>query len=305
MRGFSEKRVFGTPPVRQSGAMNRGWKGITGFLGLWVLLTALLFPVVRWGVEATFPGMFTSPRIFGRVQLGVALGLGMGLLWFWRDVPKRFFEGRKWPAIVWRVVMWGILGTAMVALAAWIQSILGVRKWAGVPGFDLWAGALATGFLVAVLEEFFFRGILGLAFWKAAGQRPVPVLLGFNALVFAVAHFLRPQSDLPHGIFSGFVAWTKLELWAGPADVWRLAGLFVSGLILARLSWQQQSLWAAIGIHAGWITGLRIGHGFWCEASGVSGGWWGPSLESGPIPLVLLLLVAFSLWGRPARARLD
>jgi len=305
MRGFPEKRVFGAPPVRQNGGMNRGWKGITGFLGFWILLTALLFPGVRWAVETAFPGMFTSPRIFGRVQLAVALGLGIGLFWFWQDGPKRFFQGRRWPASVGRVVVWGILGAAMVALAAWMQSILGVRKWAGVPGIDLWAGALATGFLVACLEEFFFRGILGLAFWKAAGEKTMPLLIGSNALVFAVAHFLRPESEIPPGLFSGFAAWLNLQLWAGPAEPWRLAGLFVAGLILARLVWQQQNLWAAIGIHAGWVAGLRISDGFWTKASGVSGGWWGPSLEAGPIPFVLLLLVAFALWGRPARARLD
>jgi membrane protease YdiL (CAAX protease family) len=193
----------------------------------------------------------------------------------------------------------------MVAVTAWIQSLLGVRVWSGFPGLDVWAGALATGILVAVLEEFFFRGVLGLALWKAAGEKPVAVLLAVNAAVFAAVHFIRPHSDLPEGVFAGFVGWSNLQLWAGPADPWKLAGLFVAGLILARITWQQQSLWAAIGLHAGWVAGLRICDGFWNEKTQATAGWWGPSLEAGPIPFVLLLVVAFALWGRPIRARLD
>ena len=128
-----------------------------------------------------------------------------------------------------RLLGWGGLGVAMVAATAYIQSLLGVRQWSGLPGLDLWAGALATGILVAVLEEFFFRGVLGLAFWKAAGEKPAAVLLAVNAAVFSAVHFIRPSSDLPEGIFSGFVGWSNLQLWAGPADPWKLAGLFVAG----------------------------------------------------------------------------
>jgi membrane protease YdiL (CAAX protease family) len=285
--------------------MSQGWKGLVGFFGLWVVLTAIFFPGVRAAVEAVVPGMFTSPRIFGRVQLVVALVLVPLLFWFWRDGPQRFFRLTSGKAGTVRVLLWGVLGFAMVALAAWIQSFLGVRTWAGVPGLDLWAGALATGCLVAVLEEFFFRGVLGLAFWKAAREKPMPLLLGLNALIFAAAHFLRPQSEVSPGWFSGFAGWTHLQLWSGSAEPWRLAGLFVAGLILARLVWQQENLWASIGLHAGWVAGIRICEGFWKESAQVSGGWWGPSLEAGPIPFVLLLLVAFGLWGRPARARLD
>ena len=285
--------------------MNRGWKGVAAFFAAWIVLTAVLFPVVRWAVEAAVPGMFTASRIFGRVQLGVALALVPLLFWFWQDGPRRFFEGGAAAGVGLRVVGWGLVGIGLVAGAAWVQSLLGVRSWAGVPGIDIWAGALATGMLVAFLEEFFFRGVMGLAFWRAAGEKPAAVLIGINAAVFSAAHFLRPQGEVATGIFSGWGAWTHLQLWSGAADPWHLAGLFVAGLILARLAWQQQNLWTAIGLHAGWVAGLRISQGFWQESSQATGGWWGPSLEAGPIPFVLLLLVACALWGRPVRARLD
>lgn len=292
--------------------MNRGWMGIGTFLGLWIVITAMLFPVV-WAlvtvptvhsvIDRWAPGSITSPRIFGRVQLGVALALVVGLLRFWQDNPRRFFSGGERRALPGRVFLWLGLGMGMVAGAAWVQCVLGVRSWAGLPGLDVWAGALFTGILVAFLEEFFFRGVLGLAFWKAAEEKRGAWLIGLNAAVFSLAHFLKPQTGPGSGWFSGFPAWGSLELWAGPADPWKLAGLFVAGLVLARLVWQRQNLWAAIGLHAGWVAGLRISEGFWRENPQVSGGWWGPSLEAGPIPFVLLLLLAFALWGRPIRAR--
>jgi membrane protease YdiL (CAAX protease family) len=285
--------------------MNRGWKGVAAFFGAWIVLTALLFPAVRVAVEAVVPGMFTSARIFGRVQLGVALGLVPLLLWFWKDGPKRFFAAGNPMAAGGGVLGWGGLGVGMVAVAAWMQSLLGVRDWSGTPGMDVWAGALASGLLVAALEEFFFRGVLGLAFWKAAGGRPAAVLLAVNAAVFAAVHFIRPNADLPEGVLAGLVGWSNLQLWAEPADPWKLAGLLVAGLILARITWQRASLWAAIGLHAGWVAGLRICDGFWPEKAQAAAGWWGPSLEAGPIPVVLLLLVVFTLWGRPIRAGLD
>ena len=69
--------------------MNRGWKGVAAFFGVWIVMTAVLFPAVRMAVEAVVPGMFTSARIFGRVQLGVALALVPVLFWFWKDGPMR------------------------------------------------------------------------------------------------------------------------------------------------------------------------------------------------------------------------
>ena len=53
--------------------MNRGVAGILGYFGLWWLTTSVLaWPVAR-AVEAIAPGVFPFSRIFGRVELGVAL----------------------------------------------------------------------------------------------------------------------------------------------------------------------------------------------------------------------------------------
>lgn len=276
-----------------------------GFFGLWVFLTAILAHPVAQLVEGMTPGVFPFPRIFGRVQLGVALALVPVLLWYWQDNPKRFYDISRWKTGLSQGLIWLVVGLGMVVSVAGLQAWLGVRKWGGVPGIDLWAGALATGCLVGVLEEFFFRGVLGLAWWRAMSQKPAALLLGVNAVLFAAVHFIRPLAGSQGGWLDGFAAWGRLELWSGTVDLWRLAGLGVAGLILARIVWNQGNLWVAMGLHAGWVAGVRCADGVFPEVSQATAGWWGPSLEAGPLPFLILLLLAFSLMGKPIRAPLD
>ncbi len=227
------------------------------------------------------------------------------LLWFWREDPRRFFDLGRWKRQVVRAVVWGAAGWGMLALVAFGQSLLGVRSWGGWPGWTLWAGAGGTGILVAFLEEFFFRGVLGMAWWKAMGNRPIGLLLSVGAVIFAVVHFIRPVPGPEAGWATGFLAWGRLELWAEPLEIWKLAGLLLVGLILGRMVWAQGTLAGPIGLHAGWVAGLKFSEGAWTEVPRAAAGWWGPSLDAGPLPFLVLLVLALALWGRPIRARLD
>jgi len=284
--------------------MKRGIVGILGFLGLWVFWTAVLAHPVAQLIDKMAPGVFPFSRIFGRIQLVVALALVPLLLWYWRDHPKRFYDFSRWKTGLTRCLLWFGVGVGMVGVIAGLQTWLGVRKWAGGPGVDLWAGALATGFLVGFLEEFFFRGVLGMAWWRSMGGCPAGVLLAANAVLFSAVHFIRPMGGPHDGWGDGFSAWGRLELWSGLVDPWRLAGLAVAGLILARIVWEQGNLWTAMGLHAGWVSGVKWADASFPEVSQAAAGWWGPSLEAGPLPFLVLLLFAFSLMGKPIRAHL-
>lgn len=79
----------------QDRRMNRGVVGILGFFGLWVLGTSVLAWPVVCGVEAVAPGVFPFARIFGRVELGVALVLAVGLMRWWKEDPRRWVRGAK------------------------------------------------------------------------------------------------------------------------------------------------------------------------------------------------------------------
>ena len=80
----------------QNKSVNRGVIGILGYFGLWIFLTSVLaWPVAR-GVEGVAPGIFPFARIFGRVELVVALVLAGGLLRWWGEDPRRWVDGKKW-----------------------------------------------------------------------------------------------------------------------------------------------------------------------------------------------------------------
>ena len=290
----------------QDGRVNRGGIGVLVYFGLWVLLTSALAWPVACGVEKLAPGIFPFARIFGRVELVVALLLAVGLMRWWGEDPRKWIDGQKRKREWVRLGLWAGAGLGMVGLVAGVQGVLGVRQWGGVPGVGVWAGAVGTGLLVGVVEEFFFRGVLGLAWWRAVGDRWVGGAVVVGAGIFAAAHFIRPGVgwEGARGLEAGFLAWGNLELWSGTGHLWKCAGLFLIGLILARVVWNERSLAGAIGLHAGWVAGLRVAESAFPIVPQAAEGWWGPSLEAGPFPFLLLLVVTFALWGRPIRAAL-
>ena len=212
----------------------------------------------------------------------------------------------RWRTELGRLGMWVCIGLIMVGVVVAVQWVLGVRSWGGWPGVEVWAGAVGTGLGVGILEEAFFRGVLGLAWWRAVGERGVGGAIFVGAVIFAAAHFIRPGPGLvgEMGWAEGFLAWGRLDLWSGSPHLWKFAGLVLMGLILARLVWNEKTLAGAIGLHAGWVAGLRSAESGWPVVPASVAGWWGPSLEEGPLPFLLLLVVAFWLWGQPIRARL-
>ena len=237
--------------------------------------------------------------------MGVAVALIPYLLRFWSEDPRRWLGRAEGRGRFWRMGGWGVLGLGLIFLVALGQTFLGARSWAGWPGAGVWVGAAATGILVAVLEEFFFRGVLGLAWWKAMKYRHPFGLIIFGALIFSAAHYLRPIAGPEEGWGAGWMAWGRLELWAGSPDGWKLAVLFLMGLILGRMVWDKGSLAGAVGLHAGLVAGLRWAEQAWPTVPQSAPGWWGPSLDGGPLPFCLLLVVTLILWGRPIRAHLD
>ncbi len=118
---------------------------------------------------------------------------------------------------------------------------------------------LSTAAVVAVLEEFFFRGILlGLSrrFLSARGA------IFFTALLFAGVHFL----SMPHAPIATVHWWSGFALCAavgqGVPELPLFLGAFVSlvllGMILAWVTVRTNSLWLAIGLHGAWIFGQQL-----------------------------------------------
>jgi membrane protease YdiL (CAAX protease family) len=114
----------------------------------------------------------------------------------------------------------------------------------------------AASITVPFIEEAFFRGII-LGVLLRTGRKYMPIL-AVSAL-FAVVHFLKAPERT-----SAIVTWSSglnsiANSFGRVGDLMMLASAFVTlfliGCVLADARVVTNSLWLAIGLHAGWIFG--------------------------------------------------
>lgn len=139
---------------------------------------------------------------------------------------------------------------------------LDYRKWAnGLPRFTSIMAAIMAALVVSPLEEGLFRGVL---LGSLSRRFKLGLAIAIQAAVFASLHFLKPAAAYKK--FAGEVQpWTGFELlphflsgFSQPTKL--VAGwltLFAVGVVLADLKVRTRSLWLPIGVHAGWILGIK------------------------------------------------
>jgi membrane protease YdiL (CAAX protease family) len=207
-------------------------------------------------------------------------------------------------------------------LPVWRPFSRGLRQWA--LGFTLAAGLLlVVGFLflrlgayqirpdadwlnvgepisaalgAGVIEEFFFRGLLlGLLLRT---MKPAAALL-WTTFIFAIVHFLKPPdawqiADEAVTWASGFVVLGQIARGFGDVQflLAEFATLFAVGWVLARARLHTGMLWAGMGLHGGWIFGLKY---FSALTYAVPGWlpWIGANLKVGLAPLMMVLLTGW------------
>ncbi|MEZ5386269.1 MAG: CPBP family glutamic-type intramembrane protease [Prosthecobacter sp.] len=223
-------------------------------------------------------------------------------------------------AFIWPFMRWVRLDLSL--LPAWRPLGAGLKQWA--LGFSLAGGLLLVlGFAffqmgayrlhtdprwlkvgepitaalgAGIVEEFFFRGLLLGLLLRTMSKRSALIA---GTFVFALVHFLKPPEgwqieDAAVTWSSGFLVLKQIA--AGFGDVQFLiaefATLFAVGWVLAQMRMQTGSLWTGIGLHGGWVFGLKyfsalaIPTGDWLP-------WIGANLKIGLAPL---LMVLFTGW---------
>lgn len=217
---------------------------------------------------------------------------------------------------IWPFMRWVRLERTL--LPAWRPFNAGLKQWA--IGFVLASGLLLVlGFIflkigayqlrpdprwwklgepitaalgAGIVEEFFFRGLLLGLLLRTMKETKALLSLTF---VFALVHFLKPPegwqiSDAAVTWSSGFLVLRQIA--AGFGDVHFLlaefATLFAVGWVLAKARMQTGALWAGIGLHGGWVFGLK----YFSALTTYSGSWlpWiGDNLKVGLMPLCTVL----------------
>jgi membrane protease YdiL (CAAX protease family) len=199
-----------------------------------------------------------------------------------------------------------ILAGGSLLLLGWFYVTRGwyVPRDAGKPLATILLEALGTGLAVALLEEFVFRGALQSIAAKLMKPRVLFVVI---AAFFALIHFFNP----PHGLEAGEVTATT-GLWmigqifahfvsqfANPSFLLaEFAVLFAIGLVLGYTRMKTRSLWLGIGLHAGWVFGVKTLSPLTIRGfePGEMMPWLGETLRVGAVSCFVVLLTGIVLW---------
>jgi uncharacterized protein len=201
-------------------------------------------------------------RVMHRTAMLAAL---VGLIWLIRrlHLANRSALGFGLaPALFLRQLAAGLVIGALIMVPLMVMLYqLDVRTLK--PGFSNDAGALAlvaltglaSGLVVALIEETFFRGALFSGVQRESGTVAAVVL---PSLLYASVHFLDGRlriaaADVDWG--SGFAVLGKLfERYAEPATlIDSFFALFGVGVLLATVRWRTGSIAATMGMHAAWV----------------------------------------------------
>ena len=277
-----------------------------------ILLGALIAPLLYWAAQALaargiFPALasFEFDSFFHRALIFSALALLWPFL-RWLKVKGRRDLGLA-PNEHWlRDLAIGFLLSAGPVLLCEIFLVQrGVYSMKPSPPWGDAFLIVPTALVVPLIEEPLFRGLFlgvllrGLRMWPAS-------LL--SAAIFSIVHFLKSPDETVSVVhwYSGFVSLShSFVQFRQPMLV--LAGfttLFVIGVILAHARLQTKSLWAPIGLHAGWILASMF-FGKLARREVTALPWLGNSLLIGLVPLAVCLLswVLLRTWLKYADAR--
>lgn len=253
-----------------------------------ILLGALLmiWPTLRWlnaGKERSAMSLPTGELIRGQLLLEA------NPVW-WRHLLVGFF----------------LAGGTLLLLGAiyvnfgWYESVDSAK-----PLSQVLFAALGTGMAVGLLEEFVFRG----AFHAVLAKLLTPkALFWVIAIFFAVIHFFNAPKSLEVEVVSygsGFWMLGKIieyfvSQFANPYFLLaEFAVLLAIGLVLGYTRMKTGSLWLGIGLHAGWVFGVKTLSPLTRRAFGPGEmmPWLGDNLRVGAVSCLVVSLTGLVLWG--------
>ncbi len=294
----------GANPIPDSIFMKTTFRVIV-LLFVCALIACALYPLIEY-LWRDVLNILDDPaaRIFRRVwQITILVGLivdrkGLGL----RNPLKVGFEpswNRFKEFILGMGVAWVYLGLLTVTYI-WFE-FWAIRNTID-PNYvakKYWQG-FYQGMLVALLEEYIFRGLIFFSLAARWGWIRAAVLC---SLIFSSLHFLegRGMETLdPQSWWAGFLICGKLltnmakEFTLFPDAV----GLFLVGMILCYAAQKTGNLWYAVGLHGGWvfyskfIWSLVVNKEILSEYF-IGGG----RLFNGVIPMITMLLIFPVTWG--------
>lgn len=164
--------------------------------------------------------------------------------------------------------------------------------------------ALGTGVAVGLLEEFVFRGAFHAVLAKLLKPK---TLFWVIAIFFAVIHFFNaPKSLEVEAVHYGSGFWMVGKIFehffsqfANPYFLFaEFAVLLSIGLVLGYTRMKTGSLWLGVGLHAGWVFGVKTLSPLTRRAfaPGEMMPWLGDNLRVGALSCIVVSLTGLVLW---------
>lgn len=197
-------------------------------------------------------------RIFNRLVMIFSLA---AMLIFLRGKKLRFQDyGLRWSVHSRYLLLAGFLtGLAVLTVFSIVKVAAGQAAWAHPGWMSIVArltAALGSAFLIAVIEEFFFRGFIFKTFCNWRWHLVLSVLV--TSVFYSLVHFVSFEKPF---VDSTPTVLDSLRLIAAPiaslfqfSRYWPEAvGLFLFGVVLNLTALRSGSLLASIGLHAGCV----------------------------------------------------
>lgn len=120
--------------------------------------------------------------------------------------------------------------------------------------------ALLAGWIVAFIEELFFRGVLAGIVHRLMSVDMTALLVG---IVFSLVHFAEPEPFLSVAHADWYTGLSMLQHAFTLHDflhgrIFMMLSLFFLGSGLIYLRYAYDSIWVPVGMHAGWVLALKI-----------------------------------------------
>jgi membrane protease YdiL (CAAX protease family) len=157
------------------------------------------------------------------------------------------------------------MGAVMLAPISIFFLSCGFRLWNPSPQYlfeplTIIASAIISACIIGLIEETLFRGLLQSQLTAAMNSLSAIIIV---SVIYSSVHFLQaPEFDPNQTIhwYSGFSllssAFTNFKNISSFSDAW--VALFLAGLFLSLVRLRTNNILWCIGIHAGWVTHIKI-----------------------------------------------
>ena len=289
---------------------------IFGYVALVLVLGAILAPALFFAgqsvIQSSPNGMVAKilddkefSSYFNRAALIVAI-FGLWPLFKSLHITRQEVLGSEKAKSGWGTFLTGFFLAAILlfAMGFGFQQFDAYRFRPDAAWFKIFK-PLSSALTVGIIEEFLFRGAIFSVLCRSLGAKAG---LWWTTLLFATVHFLQPPDD--GALLNANVTWTSGfwvigQLFRGFGEVDHFLAEFCTlmavGWALGQVRVSSGGLWGSIGLHAGWVFGLKYFGQLTKNSGSLKRGEWlpwiGSNLKVGLTPLIVVVLTGLiMLW---------